>query len=284
MVKKWQHYIPQFYLKKFGKPTYRFDKTNDSIKQRNPRTIGMGKNFYDIDGLPHGTIEDLLSKNEDKFSKAYYRLIETQDLAALTKEQKTNFFLFLGSQFLRTTEIRYMMDQMSQGLFERIFGKKGMNIIPGNVQAKLTENSLKIFQTSILIDAVPKIALLLSKKTWIIRENTTQTLLWTSDNPIALHNDYDLGNFGNMGILSPGIEIHFPLTPNLILLSYDPLVTGITTDPIDSEHVLRHNCYQVESSVRYLFSRNNDFQDAIDYLNKYPDLRDPKRSRGKFVN
>ena len=282
MAKKRQHYIPQFYLKSFGEPMYRFDKTNDSIEQRNPRTIGMEKYFYDVKELPPGTIEDFLSKGEDKFSKAYYRLIETQDLEALTKEQHRDFFLFLGSQFLRTIEIKYMMDHLSQGLFERIFGEKGMKIIPKEVKAKFDENSLKIFQIKMLLNAVPKFAIILSKKKWVIRENKTKTILWTSDNPIALHND--LRNIGNMGILSPGIEIHFPLTPNLILLSYDPSISGITTEPIDNEHVRRHNCYQVESSVRYLFSKNNDFQDAINYLNKYPELRDPKRSRGKFVN
>jgi len=152
------------------------------------------------------------------------------------------------------------------------------------LKQNLLKTLSKFFQIRMLLNAVPKFATILSKKKWVIRENNTQTLLWTSDNPIALHNDYDLEDFGNMGIASPGIEIHFPLTPNLILLSYDPTVTGITTDPTDSEHVRRHNCYQVESSVRYLFSKNNDFQDAIDYLNKYPDLRDPKRVRGKFVN
>lgn len=284
MEKKWQHYIPQFYLKKFGKPTYRFDKTNDSIEQRNPRTIGMEKNFYDIDELPHGIIEDILSKEESKYSEAYYSLIDTQDLSSITTKQKTDFFLFMGTQFLRTVDTRYMLDQMSTGLFERLFGEKGMNIIPDNVKARFAENSLKKIQIEMLVEAVPKIALILSKKTWVIRENTTETLLWTSDNPIALHNDHDLGGFGNMGILSPGIEIYFPLTPNLILLSYDPTITGITTDSMDSEHVRRHNCYQVDSSVRYLFSKNNNFQDAINYLNKYSDLRDPKRPRGKFGN
>jgi len=281
MVKKRQHYIPQFYLKQFGKPTYRFDKTNDSIEQRNPRTIGMEKNFYEIDELPKGIVENFLAEKEDKFSKAYYRLIETKNLDALTRDEQRDFFLFLGSQFIRTVEIRYMMDQMSKGVFEKIFGKEGMNIIPDNVQAKFTEDSIKKFQIQMLIKEVPKFGLILSKKTWAIRENTTKTLLWTSDNPIALHND---NNLGSMGILSPGIEIHFPLTPNLILLSYDPAVTGITTEPMDSEHVLRHNCYQVDSSVRYLFSKNDDFQGTVDYLNKYPELRDPERSRGKFVN
>jgi len=145
VTKKRQHYIPQFYLKSFSQPTYRFDKTNDSIEQRNPRTIGMEKNFYDVNGLPHGTIEDFLSKHDDKFSKAYHRLIETQDLDTLTQEQNTDFFLFLGTQFLRIVVIIYMMDEMSQGLFERIFGKTGMNIIPDGVKAKFTENSLKIF-------------------------------------------------------------------------------------------------------------------------------------------
>jgi len=284
MAKKRQHYVPQFYLRCFGKPLYRFDKTNDSIIQRNPLTVGMEKNFYDVDELEHGTIEDLFSKNEDKFSEAYTRLIETKNLNALTKEEKTNFFLFLSSQFLRTLELRYMMDQMSQGLFEKLFGKQGMNIIPENVLAKFTENSIKLFQIQHLVESVPKIALILSKKTWVIRENTTQTLLWTSDNPIALHNDHDTGNAGSMGILSTGIQIHFPLTPNLMLLSYDPTVTGITTDPMDDEHVQTHNCYQVDSSVRYIFSNNDKFQDAIDYLNKYPELRDPNRPRGEFVN
>lgn len=284
MEKELQHYVPQFYLKQFGKPVNRFDKTNDLIDQRNPLKIAMEKNFYDIDELPHATVEDVLSEKEDKFATAYYKLIKTHDLTSLTIKERSDIFLFLGSQFLRTIEVRYMLDQMSKGLFERLFGKNGMNVISDNTQVELTENSIKKIQINMLIDAVPKIALILSKKTWVIRENKTKTLLWTSDNPIALHNDHNLEGFGNMGILSPGIEIHFPLTPNLILLSYDPSVTGITTEPMDDEHVQRHNCYQVDSSVRYLFSKNNNFQDVVKYLNKYPELRDPNRIRGRFVN
>lgn len=281
--KKRQHYIPQFYLKSFGKPVYRFDKTDNTIVPRNSKNIGHEYYFYDIDGLPTGTIEDFLAKGEDEFSRAYTRLIETPDLDKLTKKELTNFFLFMACQFLRTTEVRYDIKNMTEQVFDRIFGPKGMNIIPQEAKITYTEDSVKRFQIEMLLKGVPRIASLLYTKTWVIRKNDTDVPLWTSDNPIALHNDLNLGLMGSMGILSPGIEIHFPLTPSLILLSYDPRTSKITNEPMDKEHVRRHNCYQIWSSVQYLFSKTNDFSDAIEYLPKFPDLRKPDRPRGQVV-
>jgi hypothetical protein len=51
--------------------------------------------------------------------------------------------------------------------------------------------------------------------------------LWTSDNPISYHNDFNYE--GNLGTWSPGIEIRFPLKQDLLLFSYDPKVHIQTT-------------------------------------------------------
>lgn len=122
-------------------------------------------------------------------------------------------------------------------------------------------------------------------KHWVVLRNTTGIPLWTSDNPISIYNEY--GGEGNLGIVSPGVEIRLPLTTNLLLFSYDP-----NTNPplkngskMTSAMVKTANQYQLRSATRFIYSFSDDFDLASKYLIANPKFRNPKRSRWKvFFN
>ena len=132
-----------------------------------------------------------------------------------------------------------------------------------------------------IIEKTPEFAAMLNDKTWIIQENHSDVSLWTSDNPIALHNQLKFKDgWGNLGILSPGIEIHFPLTPKLLLLSYDPSTHRLISNDVKSEYAIRHNNYQVTNSARFLYSNSNNFEMAKKFLKEHPHYKNPNRERG----
>jgi|SRR5579872_6607917 len=283
-IPKKQHYVPKFYLKSFGNPIYCYDKLNDKIYLTNPKDIGQQNHYYDLKDLPAGTMESLLSNGDGRFSQAYNRLLSVRDLSKLTTSEKVNFFNFLAVQFLRTPDIRYGIKEMTDKVLENIFGKDGMKVVSQDLKVSYTDDSIRKLQARMIIEDTPKISYLLSKKTWLLKENNTDIPLWTCDNPLALYNELEFSNgMGNLGIVSPGIEIHFPLTPKLILMSYDPKTHVISSVKMDREHVRHHNSYQVTSSTQYLYSNSNDFNDAKSFLQKYPSYKDPNRARGEFT-
>ena len=173
---------------------------------------------------------------------------------------------------------------------------------------KLTDESRREFAPHFLL------------KTWILVRNATEDPFLLSDNPVALYNSQPASFYGNLGLSSPGIEIHIPLTPrlgfNLLCPSFEqhvrrghdvllqltksniPELIGYKDTftfaqgfiaavdegkPLDlkPDNVLRENSLQVRSGERWLFSRKPDFQLAIEMLERYPELaRGPRMKRG----
>lgn len=280
---KKQHYVPRFYLKNFGSPIYCYDKLEDKVFPRDHKDLGHENYFYEIDDVPQGTLEGLLAKMDGICSQAYNKLIQTRDLQKLSQSEKMDLFIFLAFQFLRTGETRLGFKEISEKTLNSIFGENGMKMIPKELKVTYTADSIKKIQAQMLIENSARLATIFSKKKWVVRENNTDVPLWTSDNPIALHNQLKFSNgWGNLGLTVPGIEIHFPLTSNLIMFSHDPTTHKLTSGEMSREHIIRHNNYQVTSSIRFLYSRSPDFDIARGYLKKQPKFKNPDRDRGKF--
>lgn len=277
--KKKQHYVPRFYLKNFGEPIYCLDKITGRVYPRNFKDLGQENFFYEIEDVPEGMMEDFLSEWDGHFSTAYNLLLKEKDLDKLNELEQNHFFLFLGTQFLRTAEKRYDVKNMTDQVYDRLFGERGMKIIPKELKVGYTDDSIRKFQAKMILEDAPYFASIFKNKIWIVMENVSDLPLKTSDNPVAMHNAHGIPPFMGVGIASPGTEIHFPLTPNLILISYDPLTDRLTTLKTKHDHVRRHNCIQLFNSARFMYSCVNDFEEEIQYLEKHPDFKDPKRTR-----
>lgn len=277
---KKQHYVPRFYLKNFGSPIYCYDKFTDKIFTTSPSDIGHENYFYDLKGVSFGTIEKLLANGDGRFSQAYNRLTKIHDLTKLTSTEKLNFFIFIAFQILRTPEFKEGFKDLSGQMLEKLFGKEGANVVPPGLKVTFSDETIRKVHIQSIFEYAPRLATILLTKTWMLRENHTDLPLITSDSPIALHNQLQFENSGNLGFLCPGLEIHFPLTPELILISYDPQTHRISSSETDKEHVRRHNNYQVTNSTRFLYSKTNNFDDAREFLRKFPDYKKPNRKRG----
>jgi hypothetical protein len=225
---KRQHFVPRFYLKNFSHSSslFSYDKTNDNLVKTSIKAIALGKNFYELEGLDSGIIENFLSKRESNFSNAYCELLEEKDISKLSQEPINDFFLFMASQMLRTLSFRLELENVLSNVYDKMFFPAANNFLKKKgstraghvgVSADAEESKLaKLIQSQIMIENLPLFARLLAAKKWWIEENFHDVPLWTSDNPVVLRNELNQGRYrGNLGLLSPGIEIHFPLTKDL---------------------------------------------------------------------
>jgi hypothetical protein len=139
---------------------------------------------------------------------------------------------------------------------------------------------VRLMQVQMMLEQVPTFAQILANKKWIIFENPHNIPLWTSDNPVALHNRSNAGYLmGNLGLTSLGIEIHFPLAKYLLMLSIDPrtqrLKKNATAILTPSDVVYENMGMQVmSSSSRFIYaSSDNDFTRVKEFLTQYPQFR-----------
>jgi len=59
---------------------------------------------------------------------------------------------------------------------------------------------------------------------------------YTSDFPVVKHNDLDFGPYGNLGLLTKGIQIYFPLNPWMMLSIVEPSVYPNIPEVSDSSN------------------------------------------------
>jgi hypothetical protein len=278
-----QHFVPRFYLKNFGDPKiFCYDKSNDKVVKTNVNDIALVRNFYELENLTSGEIEKFLSKKESKFSKAYYEVIDRKDISKLTKESSYHFFMFIATQLVRTSGFRLEIENMLSKAFDKMYSKlankhlkKKGNKLAGRVRVSPDPEVAKLMHTQMILEQVPEFAHILSKRYWMIDENLNDIPLWTSDNPFVLRNE--LNYSGNLGLMSLGIEIHFPLTSNLLLTSFDLRTHQLRrgyVGTLERIHLIHENMLQVQASTRYIYaSSDNDFDRARKIISDYPQFK-----------
>lgn len=276
-----QHYVPKFYLKNFCQPDgtiYCYDKLRDKSFKSNLNNIAHENFFYDIPELAPATVENSMAQKERIFSKVLKYIIQRKSLEGIRPDTKEVFFLFIATQMVRTNEFRNEVKDGYERLANIMAKDRGIKI-PEHLKIYITDDSAKKLHLKMLLnpDVVFSFARSLRSRKWVILENNTGEPLWCSDHPIAFFNFFSYP--GNMGILSPGVDIHFPISDRLCLTSYDPTMTRMRTDQMLRLNVVFNNELQTESSHQFVYSKNNDFSTAKRYLDANPESKNPHRSR-----
>lgn len=277
MTKIRQHYVPQFYLKNFGDQIFGFDKKEEKIIKTTARNIAVESNFYGGEIGSGPSLEKALSKLEGKFKPAIAELIQKQNFYKLTRESQKQIFLFLALQYLRTRALKQDIAGMVNSIVNEFTKSKGL----GENVVQLTESGSIGMHLKAILD-YPKYATLLSGMRMAVMINHTAVPFWTSDNPISLQNEFDQYPFGNLGIVSKGIELHLPITPTLALTALDPTTFYMIPEVLDvykKQSIIRENFLQLVSSTRFLYSNTKRFLLLRDMLKKNNDLKDPTRVR-----
>lgn len=319
MLPKIQHYVPQFILKNFSaaenSQIYVFDKKKEKVFRTHIKNVAAEKGFYNFDeGDNKFSVEHKLSVLESITAGIIEKIIKHQSLSLITKDEKLSLSIFIAAQFSRTKQQRITIKQVDDHLVNRITQSGGdpnkiIGFAPFSNDADVDKFAIRTLESNII-----SIYPILYKRGWILFRSTKSLNYYISDNPITMHNDNDFGLMGNLGLVVPGIEIYFPLSPTLSLGIFDEsnqeiihrsyreirklssvqlqsrkiskikkrgikeLARGLEIGSVvqsEEENVQFHNSMQVKFSSRFLYSNTQNFDMVYEMLQKNPEFKEP---------
>lgn len=255
--KKKQHYVPQCYLEGWAIPdthqVFVYDKQTCKERKSNILNVAEENCFYDIDlttvipesekekyGFSKDTdlskadeeqfIENMLSSEIEGDFKNLLNEIkkfanktpwEIQNCSFITDACKAEFSKHLAIQLLRVKGLRD--DLLDFGnLLQQAFESENVSSDFWN-NYTVEKSSLSFIQGKMLCDdvSINNIAQHFYSLKWVLLINKTTVPFFTSDNPIGtIPHVYD-PYISTSGLASPGVEVYFPISPNIILTMYD---------------------------------------------------------------
>jgi hypothetical protein len=243
--------------------------------------------FYDTSG--DQPFENYLARIEGEFADAYRKILNGEKLSELTENDRTAIAYSVATQEHRT---RVFRDEYMEG-FEKLADRlRGFNLSDKleeqleNFDATDDDNTARKLHKDFMLDAGWNFAEEILDLKWIMFNNQSDSKFWTSDHPITRYNRYDHGWKGNLGYRSEGIEIYFPLSPDICLAFVDPTHFAgnpskiqLGTSDKDQDHITLVNELQVKQSKRHVFSDSDNFELVDRILDKYPDFASLDRER-----
>lgn len=247
------------------------------------KNIACESYFYDKPNEAEQRIEKALSEMESSFKPIQCKILGSEDLGSLTSSERESLAYFVMAQELRTREKRETIRDMMKRAKKRLYKEKLTDAfkVRYGIDKWDKEEEIKALHLS-TFNNIPLYANILLQMKWVIFINRTPIPFWSSDHPINRYNPVDARPRGNLGLLCKGIEIHFPLSPKIILSFSDPLMHSLLLHRYelkDIQCVIFENSLQVSYSTRYIFSNTDDFSLAKEILQEHPSLRNIDRKR-----
>lgn len=304
-VKK-QHYVPQFYLKRFthnGELLFVYDKFAKTARQSNVRDVAEERYFYDSQltekGL--GVIERDFSiaisrtlKNTEPQS-ALHKILNILSLKrgrVISRRQKRFLSFFITIQMFRTREYRNtLVETLEKGgqAIINMLAKMKFPEVPPNLypQVKYDKKKASLLHTQTLFD--PKfltlITQILNHHIWMVGINETAQPLFTSDHPVVkrAHIKHPFLSFNGVG--SEGIEIAFPLSSKHILLMFERTYfkeherMDCKQISLTDDNMTYYNSLQVFQSYRQIYCPTDSFALVEQICREQPDVCSPDRDR-----
>ncbi len=254
---KKQHYVPQFYLSAWSTPgnhqIYVYDKISEKPRVNNIEDVASERYFYDFNpneifseayigklrkqGIQFNAderfqgIERAFSEEiEAPFSTLSKAIIDKALVATpwtihncyfLDEEKKAEFSSYLMFQFIRTKRIRTGIQESAECLAQAL---TDMGFPPSAVEKyMLSKESAKKIHVQMLLDEkeLSEISGLFYSLTWMLGINRTKKKLYTTDSPIGTYGHIKHPFISTNGLNSKGVEVFFPLSPDVILLMVD---------------------------------------------------------------
>ena len=316
-----QHYVPKFLLRRFGSGKkdrlFVFDKHTDTSFSRAASKLAAKNNFYDFDFMGEPvTIEPMLAHVESKAGEHIARIVKDCRLNVNDSEERGELAAFFAIQMVRTPAVlatnRDMFGRMETWL--RAEGASQEFFTPDPIVGE-GENAERAMMARNICNAPSDYGPALINKDWLLLKTDSKHPYLIGDHPLTMHNMVVQEGRGNLGIAVEGIELYFPLSPNLALAiwcpshremltnslqSIDRLVEASNTgrdwvrgkgdvltilealqtgEPLRSnpENVEFFNSLQVSTAERFVFSFNGDFSIVKEMIRTNPELRHGRR-------
>ncbi|WP_217592961.1 DUF4238 domain-containing protein [Cohnella sp. GbtcB17] len=305
---KHQHYVPQSYLMRFTDQKnmlYVFDKTQPGKEPfpTSPRNVAGARYFYDIeakdfDNLPDDfyeqTAEKMFSELEALLKVQIDNIIARFTLTenpyrqtVLSPPEREAFAGQLTMQIIRTADFRdhviSAFNTLTQTHFDLFAAHRLENYVPGDVKVGIDPNHEKYEHLRMLSNEefISTLILgLLQNFYWSIGVNRTDQPFYTSDNPVVKRGYKDgKGLVSHQGLLSPGMEIAFPLNSKLILILYEKSYFPQMKDndnlfmPLDDlDYVTYYNSLQAYQSNKQIYCKEPKFDLLMKMAASEPDF------------
>lgn len=275
-----QHYIPRFYLKHFSKKirkAYRIaclDKLSRRQFTTNIINVAQETDFYEASTLEnsgHVSAESYFAERESPWSAALSEVIEDPN-SIESDDTRSTLLEFVASFMARTPDFRKTIQSIEASTQAKL---------PDVYIPEMSEAEIRDMQSESIPTKIPQYLSILEEMDFYLFKNSTGHSFWTSDHPLIKHNEVKDPYRGNLGLLSKGIQLYLPLCPTLVLGITDPSLidTSTTLFEVDLPHIQFCNGGQVWFSVRYIYSRTQNFDLALTMLQENPQLGDPDRPR-----
>jgi len=280
---KKQHYVPQFYLKKFrvnqnepaesGTQIWCYDKKQRKSYRSGIREIVQQVGFYDYTNPATGetvSIEKNLSQLESKFKVVLDRVLSARQLPTDYRARR-DLARFIAYQSFRTLGTRELLRQI--GTIEaQLFGEDPSCFPP------LQANELALSHIRVIGEFSESLIPMLLEKKWVLLYNRSTSSLWLSDSPVTLRNRHIFPGRGNLGFGVPGVEVYIPLSPRLTLLLCDKEERMSETGGfMDTAQIDFLNRLQGFYARRFVLSCDPDFGALGEMLEAFPAAHDPQR-------
>jgi len=300
--KKKQHYVPQCYLVQWAIPDTNqinvFDKIKKEERINNIEDVAQERYFYDINfqkalseeekSLGGFTEEELSELSNNQYYENFFSdrvecrlapllrklIFKAERISSKNKKHtrfvsrwsKVSLSYQLAIQHIRTKATRNAILEISD-VFKQAL--KDMNVPEHTIEAmQVSKDSSKLIHGQMLgnDEEIRKQAERFNDFIWILGINKTESKILTSDRPICsiphIHNQY----ISMSGIMSEGVEVFYPISPNLILIMLDRNYHSNVrkfdrrcVDILTKDTIEYYNSFCISQSERCVFSQTNDF-------------------------
>ena len=271
-----QKTIAPINIKNIASENYYYDIEFSKVlsEEDKQRFLSQGIDVDQLDNEHY--IENYLSDSiEDEFNRIIKGRInrlssmntwEIENCFGFTEQEKALFSFHLSILTTRVKAVRNSLIETSE-IINKLLSENGAT--KETIEKyTLKDEDLPFIQGRMLLnnEQLNKMAIAYFSLTWVLLINKTNHPLFTSDNPISRipHIQNDL--YPMVGIASRGIEVCFPLSPDLLLLMYDGEYHNYKAGKdrsigvIESVDIIRYyNEATVIQSERWVVSSTDDF-------------------------
>jgi hypothetical protein len=298
---KKHHYVPQSILRRFsinneGRQIHVFDKASARSYVAAITDAGAENHFYSIEvGDQRLVLEDLFNDIDYEGAELLDKICQARSLSTLSEEERLLLCIVAAAQLLRVKRMRNDLIEVTRQLLATLekFGVGNARELDGHV---MSENQARIASIETFAELPFFAGPFLEKDLFLISSQSESFFI--GDNPVVVNNSFP---YGELGLSSPGVEIYFPISRDLVVgfycasirrgylenfetwgeARYQPLLNSMRSgEPVEfsPEQVGFLNQLQVQRSTQHLYLAEPDFSLVRDMLARAPDIAQGKAS------
>ena len=267
---KRQHYVPQFYLRRFSEDglMISFYKLSDGTYRKSVPidSIMFEKRLYDDDDH----IEDMLTKAESVWNHAIASQFEIMEEGedgierlASQVDERSQILHFVGCSLTRTSGSLAAMQGLTTAMVEDL--KKSTPAFDPKKSDQFSRCDDRYSYVEVMLEIGEELAVYLLDLSWVYLINESGMPFITSDNPVSPIDTYYSvrGLRQGYGLGASGIQVFVPLSSDVCLV----LLDGEVYDIVDDLSVLRVGDRSFIREINMVIAQN-----AFNYLAFSPRL------------